>query len=738
MSVNVKKYLSSLEKFESVISRYDDILDASIRNQFREEGFCSKNEAREHLAALQKEGRTLKIGVIGRVKAGKSSLINALLFDGNEVLPKAATPMTAALTSIGYAEKFRAEVHFFSPDDVIQLKKKAHQFEREVARLINEFREEHDKRAKEAKRPLPPVNDDIFKKRAMREIGQDGALASAADLCERMKRSGLDVADLGESRVLEATSQDALNQELNEYVGASGRLMPFTRELTLGMPIDTLKGIEVVDTPGVNDPVKSREQRTYERLKDCNAAFIVSPAGQFLSQQDFELADRLSSREGTQEIYIVASQADTQLHSNVHKESNGVFPEALSKLQKILVGQAQTALAGVENDVLIRIRSELSNRLIVTSGICETLLLGQGSSSDSTATHTLSLLKNNYSDYFSRQDDLMANLRLLSARDKLQQAVDSVRSKKEDIINQQAQSFIDAQWSTLQQVIEQVFSALDKRRSEVEQGDLATIEADLGRLKAASANGIAAANNEFLNQAEEVRLKLPVELERVIQRAIDAVDEKSETASGEESETYSIKSDGVGPWLARAVGLGGYEQRTRTFATLKPLTVRRALEGFGRLMRNGMKDCATGSLLRWRANLISGLSRQLREAMGDDSIDINRLQGVCRNVVIKMIDLPQVDIPELPADLAKSRKITGSAVDDYLEAAQAYATVLEKQGYGFIETVKHTVDAIKAKNIGEELLSDLIDEMERLQRLVENKSLTLEKIERMQTEIREL
>jgi hypothetical protein len=737
MSVNVKKYLSSLEKFESVISRYDDILDASIRNQFREEGFCSKNEAREHLAALQKEGRTLRIGVIGRVKAGKSSLINALLFDGNEVLPKAATPMTAALTSIGYAEKFRAEVHFFSPDDVIQLKKKAHQFEREVARLINEFREEHDKRAKEAKRPLPPVNDDIFKKRAMREIGQDGVLASAADLCERMKRSGLDVADLGESRVLEATSQEALNQELNEYVGASGRLMPFTRELTLGMPIETLKGIEVVDTPGVNDPVKSREQRTYERLKDCNAAFIVSPAGQFLSQQDFELADRLSSREGTQEIYIVASQADTQLHGNVLKEVKGVFPEALSKLQQVLVGQARAALVGVENDVLTRVRGELSNRLIVTSGICETLLLGQGSSADSTASHTLNLLKKNYPDYFTHQGDLMGNLRLLSARDKLQQAVDTVRSKKEEIINQQAQSFIDAQWSTLQQVIEQVLSALDKRRSEVEQGDLAIIEADLGRLKAASANGIAAANNEFLNQAEEVRLKLPVELERVIQRAIDAVDEKSETASGEESETYRAEKDGLFSGVARLFG-GGYEQRTRTFATLKPLTVRRALEGFGRLTRNGMKDCATGSLLRWRANLISGLSRQLREAMGDDSVDINRLQGVCRSVVTKMIDLPSVDIPELPAELAKSKKLTGSAVDDYLEAAQAYASVLEKQGYGFIETVKLTVDAIKAKNIGEELLSDLVDEMERLQRLVENKSLTLEKIERMQTEIREL
>lgn len=44
--------------------------------------------------------RTLKIGIVGGVKAGKSSFLNALLFRGRDILPKAATPMTAALTKI--------------------------------------------------------------------------------------------------------------------------------------------------------------------------------------------------------------------------------------------------------------------------------------------------------------------------------------------------------------------------------------------------------------------------------------------------------------------------------------------------------------------------------------------------------------------------------------------------------------------------------------------------------------
>ena len=52
----------------------------------------------------EKEG-VLRIGIVGQVKAGKSSFINALLFDGNDILPKASTPMTAALTVIKYSEK---------------------------------------------------------------------------------------------------------------------------------------------------------------------------------------------------------------------------------------------------------------------------------------------------------------------------------------------------------------------------------------------------------------------------------------------------------------------------------------------------------------------------------------------------------------------------------------------------------------------------------------------------------
>ncbi len=61
-------------------------------------------ELEKTLKEMQAEDRDLKVGIIGRVKAGKSSLLNALIFESVEVLPKAATPMTASLTILKYAQ----------------------------------------------------------------------------------------------------------------------------------------------------------------------------------------------------------------------------------------------------------------------------------------------------------------------------------------------------------------------------------------------------------------------------------------------------------------------------------------------------------------------------------------------------------------------------------------------------------------------------------------------------------
>lgn len=173
-------------------------------------------ELEKTLKEMQAEDRDLKVGIIGRVKAGKSSLLNALIFEGVEVLPKAATPMTASLTILKYANTLSAEVEFYSLKDIAELENEHERYVREFNRIVEEeVKKQKEKqslanRAKEGlakgvgklinknKNPeaTPKENilsDEEIAKRAERiaknELEKDTKLVSSHDQYEKIKKA---------------------------------------------------------------------------------------------------------------------------------------------------------------------------------------------------------------------------------------------------------------------------------------------------------------------------------------------------------------------------------------------------------------------------------------------------------------------------------------------------------------------------------------------------------------------
>ena len=117
-----------LSRFDEALNRYPD-LSRDLRGEIQESEWLSADAFRSAVAEKAREGRQLRVGIIGRVKAGKSSLLNALLFEGKDILPKAATPMTASLTVLAYGESPRAEVDPFTPEDVAEMARLAADYE---------------------------------------------------------------------------------------------------------------------------------------------------------------------------------------------------------------------------------------------------------------------------------------------------------------------------------------------------------------------------------------------------------------------------------------------------------------------------------------------------------------------------------------------------------------------------------------------------------------------------------
>ncbi len=110
---------------------------------------------------------------------------------------------------------------------------------------------------------------------AKNTLNEDTKLVSSRDQYEKMKKSGSLNTETKDSRI-QANSLQELNQKLLQFVGADGKFMPYTKAVQISLNNPNLKDLEVIDTPGINDPIVSREERTKALLKDCHVVFIIS------------------------------------------------------------------------------------------------------------------------------------------------------------------------------------------------------------------------------------------------------------------------------------------------------------------------------------------------------------------------------------------------------------------------------------------------------------------------------
>lgn len=110
----------TIENYEDVFASLDAGLEqVNVANNESVSGVFKRikekiNNVRKGGDTLKEDNKTLKIGVVGQVKAGKSSFLNSLIFDGENVLPRASTPMTAGLTVLKYGENNQFEVEYYN------------------------------------------------------------------------------------------------------------------------------------------------------------------------------------------------------------------------------------------------------------------------------------------------------------------------------------------------------------------------------------------------------------------------------------------------------------------------------------------------------------------------------------------------------------------------------------------------------------------------------------------------
>ncbi len=553
-----------------------------------ENAVIKTEELEKTLKGMQAENRGLKVGIIGRVKAGKSSLLNALIFEGKDVLPKAATPMTASLTILKYAQSLSAEAQFYDEKDIEELKRDHERYEKKFKEIVSEeakkleekqqgflnkakgvirgfskaFSKDHeeapkqsgnksDEEAPKQKILSPEEIRERAERKAKSELDNDAKLTASHDQYERMKKSGL-IKDL-ETRI-QADSLEELNQKLYQFVGKEGKFMPYTKAVQISLNNPNLKDLEIIDTPGVNDPIVSREERTKALLKECDVVFVISPSNQFLTDSDMDLFDRVSKKEGIQRVYFVASQADSAVCAPSEVEnSRHHLPTALENAQKSFSSRLNKVMENLiqkwpnQREIF---ESAIKNGVILTSGACFSMYqdFENQSSWEGEKEEYQNVLRNltdAYPNAFSSNDKSKENLLLLSNMGAINERLEEAAKEKENIISQRLQEYLKAQANNLHNLITQLSQDLEKEKDRIKDADMGAIKKQIEAYEKLS-DGI---ETEFRDAYEEfifhfiqnIKDGLDETLTKAIQNASVGVEKEEE----EERYTKRVKQEGA-------------------------------------------------------------------------------------------------------------------------------------------------------------------------------------------------
>lgn len=736
-----RKLVAFSETLHKLADSHQDLFGTELAQFKRMNAIDSPQQLEQTFQAVQEQNRLMNIGIVGRVKAGKSSLLNALIFDGEPILPKAATPMTAALTTITWGEAFQAKVEFFSEKDISIIKNKAEQYKTRLDKRTQECLEELIKRRSMQQPHGSPISDNkelinMASRRAQSELQREEALFAAYDQYQRMQSSGSARSPQNFQSDIQANNPKELAERLHEYVGAKGEFMPFTKSVHVFMPLEALRDICIIDTPGMNDPVQSREERTVELLKTCDVVFIVSPAGQFLNEQDLEVMGRITQKQGIQELVLIASQVDTQLYGS---EKRARLSDALNNIRDQLSVRAQSTLADLKQSnpevgsVFDNLINSARSNLLHSSGLCHSLnrRFDTPESWDSNEKTTWENLTGNYADYFNRENSTLSlnSLDSLANIAAIKDVLAQVREKKAAIIQDKLANLSISTRKSLQAFQHQLISLASNQIALIKNADVEQLNAQLNELKFKKSELSYILDHSFEKSMYQYCRELQTGMEDVAKKQLNTtenvIDEKNKVAGERKPENKG----GLFNFLAKVLWNGGCEEIDNRQILTSPVVA--ALELFLTNSQKNLQHIAKQSRLELNGTLGASLTKEVREILKEDTD-----AAMLRNAIINVVCAIEQNDVNLDIKLSKEisnrgilkneeAKIFKDTVDDFvgtleLEITKVINKFIEDLGEMIPETISDAfVVAIEEKiNALKDQINHAAQTIDRLERLL--------------------
>ena len=690
------------QKFQDFIDSTEAVI-ADISGKAREdeirglESFLAN--FRLKTADFYRENRKLNIGVVGQVKAGKSSFLNTLLFNGQEILPKAATPKTATLTKMEYAEENVILIEYYSPEEWDVLTDNA----------------------------TVDLDDEIY--------------TSAREIVDMVKRNGIDprpYLERGYDRI-EFSSYEELIAGLNDYVGEDGRYTPIVKDVILYMNKEEFKGLSIVDTPGLNDPIASRTIRTKEFMEVCDVVFFLSQAGSFLDKSDWILLSSQLPQKGVRKLVLIASKYDSGIRDVLRpQDPDDIFGEdentsdnipgacriIQKKLRKRAKGKVQEFVKDLEergsSPELIDVIRQCSDPVMVSS-------LAHNMAGKPFLEYSPEE-KNIYAALKKFSDDIEADLKLLGSFEKVNDFFNEAVREKEQILELKAKSFIPNAREELKEILGSYLDKAQKRAQLLETNDKEELLAQKKEME----NQMGNMRADIASLFGELNVKLETEkaegIREIRQVSKDYLGLKDRTGTKTVKEEYQV-SDAKWwnpfSWFRSHTEYRTYEQHYSYCIAADAIEnlKKYAVEASGHVEEVFSDALQLKEIKRKLLNIVVD-----NFDMGSEKYDCSLFRIMVEEAV-SAIEFPVLDIDISEAVNGIAGKFTGelTSADEKTKLSEALTKALSRIYEELSKKLDQSVKQFKTEmneiriKIEENLLSDISREFEALLSQCENK-----------------
>lgn len=672
-----------MEKIISKIGALDKCKDYLSNNS----DISSFNESLKNLKISleekRQEGRIFKLGIVGQMKTGKSSFLNEYLF-GEEILPTAATPMTAALTLIKYSDENKAEIEFYNRDDWSSIEENNKEYEKEYNKALEEAKEEAEKKGK------------VFNKERFKFEDVDSILKGSHEIYKNFKENGLDKNSLGEIKTIKINDKKNILEDLKEYVGSKGKYTPLVKMTTLYINDDRIKDYIIVDTPGTNDPIISRGQKTKEFLGKCDYIVFLSYSSQFLDNNDNAYIKEQLPSEGIRDILILASKFDNQLsQESVFEDADGdikvAYEEEKRKLSRKLNRWSEEFKK--DKNPLDLSKSELEFQSTMLYRIYKNFDNLSG-----TEKEIFDRLKDDYNNSTFTKE-LLKDLSGMSA---VERKISNILLRKEEIMKNGIKDLLDGKRDSLSKILEKIRKGFEERKFELSDVGIKDVENKINNLQVKINSLSSEIKNSVRNERENFDQKLKDEISKIS----NTKDRYSslQTQSRSYTEEVDVEKGWFSSWKFWPHTETKTVRRNETF-----INIQDSIEQIISFAQD-----AAERIERTSERLIS--KNVIKRTMRDGIIDLFELED--RPKVVSVIDnyIQNISIPEINFDVNKYRDIVlskyGSSYSqerdiNFIEGLHNKALLT------IIEDTEKSFTAVKQKlnSVLEEIEENIVNEL---------------------------